>query len=458
MIAWQRVGGYVSGPWLIVAAAAIMAGCGATTRGPQHADRDAPAPRHAGAQPETHGATVDATTTGPLTLAQLLAYAEANAPALAVVAQRVKLGDAEIEGADALSPYNPEFAVSAGGRTAAGVSRFAFEVAIEQRLEVAGERGTRIEAAERSRDALGAEIDVARWELHAMVHALYYKLLVRHEQLVAAAKLEQFTRAVGEIIDKRVAAGEASPLETIVAKAELAKARQVALSGKQAHRDTTLRMAEVIGWPAAAPLAVAGALGDRHAVRDADALLREAMERHPSTRWLALEVSAAEARIEREDRQAWPDPSVGLSYGREADPGGATHVWLGTVRMPLPFFERNQAGRARVRAERDVARARQSAFEQALAIRIIAGVARVQAADERLRIYGDEILPAFEANLDKLQRAFVLGEVDVLTLSQIQQRILLTQKDALDALEDYYDALAALEALSGVDVLAKARP
>jgi outer membrane protein TolC len=126
--------------------------------------------------------------------------------------------------------------------------------------------------------------------------------------------------------------------------------------------------------------------------------------------------------------------------------------------MPLPFFERNQAGRARVRAERDVARARQSAFERALAIRIIAGVARVQAADERLRIYGDEILPAFEANLDKLQRAFVLGEVDVLTLSQIQQRILLTQKDALDALEDYYDALAALEALSGVDVLAKARP
>ena len=58
-----------------------------------------------------------------------------------------------------------------------------------------------------------------------------------------------------------------------------------------------------------------------------------------------------------------------------------------------------------------------------------------------------------DANLAKLQRAFELGEIDVLELAQIQQRILVTQQDALAALDDYYRSLAVLEALSGVDTL-----
>ena len=62
-------------------------------------------------------------------------------------------------------------------------------------------------------------------------------------------------------------------------------------------------------------------------------------------------------------------------------------------------------------------------------------------------------LPAFASNLDKLERAFELGEIDVLQLAQVQQRILVTQGAALRALEDYYDALAALEGLTGVDLM-----
>jgi cobalt-zinc-cadmium efflux system outer membrane protein len=389
-----------------------------------------------------------------VTLAQLLAYADAHAPTLVVARERAALGDAEVEGAETLLPYNPEVSVSAGGRTVRGASRFEFEAAVEQRFEIAGERQTRLEAALRSRDARQAELDVTRWELHSLVHALYYQLLVREKQLVATAKIESFTESVRAIIDKRVEAGEESPLETIVAQAELARAKQIVIAAKQAHRTTSLRLAELVGWPASVALAVTGDTATPASVADAASLLEAALQNHPSKRWLTLEVQAARARVEREDREAWPEPSLGFSYGREDEAGGAlAHVWLGTLRVPLPIWERNQAGRALARAQVGIARAEQNAFEQRLGARIAAAVARVDAAAERARLYGSDILPAFEANLDKLQRAFELGEIGVLELSQIQQRLLTTQTDALGALDDYYVALAALEALAGADVL-----
>lgn len=398
---------------------------------------------------------VDPKTSGPVTLAQLLAYADARAPSLAVSRQRAKIGDAEVEGAEVLVPYNPQLGVTAGGRTAGGVTRFEFGAELQQRLEIAGERGARIEAAERSRDARAAAVEVARWELHVTVHALYYKLLVRKRQLAAAAKLEVFTKTVRTVIDKRVEAGEDSPLQTIVAKAELAKAAQVVIAAKQAHRETALRLAAVTGWPASVKLEVSGKLGKAEPIADGASLTQRALKEHPSKRWLVAEVRAAKARIEREDLEATPEPSIGVSYGREAEPGSVAHVWTGTLSMPIPIWQRNQAGRARARADLGVAKANQIAFERALAARIERAIIRVNAAAERVRVFGTDLLPAFEGNLDKLKRAFELGEVDVLQLAQIQERILVTQRAALVALEDYYDALAALEGLTGVDLLSE---
>lgn len=399
---------------------------------------------------------VDPRSSGPVSLSQLLAYAGANAPALVVARQRAKVGDAEVEGAEVLVPYNPQLNINAGGRTSGGVTGFEFGVSLQQRIEIAGERGARIEAAERSRDARQASADVVAWEVHVMVHALYYRLLVRKKQLEAAEKLASFTKSVRETINKRVEAGEDSPLKTIVADAELAKASQLVIAARQAQRVTSLNLAEVVGWPTAVPLAVEGDTSPPAPITDASALTARALEEHPSKRWLVMEIRAAEARVEREDLEATPEPSIGINYDREAAVGGAAaHVWTGSLTFPIPLWQRNQAGRAQARAELGVAKARRSAFEVALGARIQAAAARVEAARERAQLFGSDLLPAFEDNLKKLKRAFELGEIDVLELAQIQERILVTQRAALRALEDYYAAVAALEGLSGVDLLTK---
>ena len=396
---------------------------------------------------------VDPKRGGVLSLEDLLSYARVHAPTLKVARRTAGLGDAAVEGAERLLIYNPELAVTAGGRTTGGISRFEFAAELEQRLQIAGQRGARIDAAERERDAQLARLDVAEWEIHVLVHALYYALVVRQEQLVAATKLEAFADSVKTVIDKRIEAGEDSPLENIVARAELAKAAQRVIAAKAAHRTASLSIAEVVGWPAGVPLKVEGSVQAPKPVKEVEALVDHALEAHPSRRWLELEVRAAESHMEREDTSAWPDPAIGLRYGREAEPGSVGHVWTTTLRMPLPIWERNQAGRAEARAKLAIAREQKRAFKARLRARIARAAVQVNAAADTANLYGTDITPAFERNLSKLQRSFELGEIDILALAQIQERVLRVQQDALGAIATYYQRLAALEGISGKELL-----
>ncbi len=436
-----------------VAMTSVLVACAPTiTRG---ADVQS-APRTASAAPVGEPTTdVDPRTSGPIGITQLLNYANTHAPRLIVARQRARLGDAEVEGAERLLPYNPELGVTAGGRTTAGETRFEFAAQIEQRIQIAGQRGARIEAAKQGRAARGARLEVTKWELHVLIHALCYELLVRRKQVAAATKLQGFAGSVKQIVDKRVEAGEDAQLETVLAKAQLAKVGQLTIGATLAERETLLRIVKVTGWPAAIPLALKGELGTPARIPNGTSLFDAAVTSHPSKEWLELEVRAARARLERESLQGWPDPELSVRYGREAEPGAVAHVWTGTLRVPIPLWERNQAGRALARAQLAVAHSERAAFKTRLQSRINVAVARVNAAADTAELYGTDIQPALEGTLKKLKRGFALGELDLLKVVQIQERVVRAQRDALRAIADYYAALAALEAISGVELLGR---
>jgi outer membrane protein, heavy metal efflux system len=434
----------------LFASASAGLGCGAPRAHPalaSDADRVAAADR----APRTHArASSRLPSAPPRTLEELLAYADRNAPAMRIAEARVEAGAAELEGAGAIVPYNPELALSGGGRTVDGTSRFEMEAELEQRFQIAGQRGTRLDAAEGARELAAADLDVARWRLHADVHALYDEVLLRRAQRVSFADLVKFAEATHDIIQRRIAAGEESPLTETLARAEIAEARQAALRAELLERDAELRLAQTIGWPMSTPLAVEGELAPPRQPPTL-AEIKAKWAAHPALRRAAEATRLAALRVEVEDRAAYPDPAIGLRYAREAEPVSPAHVWMATLKIPIPLFERNQAGRARARADHRLARAELEAFEAQLESELHRAVARAEAAAARAALYGSDILPTFEAGLERLARAYELGEIDVLELSQLRQRLLRTREDALDALFEYYQAIAELEALSGME-------
>jgi cobalt-zinc-cadmium efflux system outer membrane protein len=384
----------------------------------------------------------------------MLAYADEHSPVLSVSRSTRSRAEAARTAAAVLLPSNPELSVAAGPRMGSAGTGLDIQVSVTQQVQIAGERGLRLEAADRLRELTDAEIEQMRWAVHCDVHAMFHRALVDRERMRLSQRVVVFQDEVLRTVERQISAGEVSPLVLRLAQAEVAQAKQQLVSAEQAYLASRIRLGQLSGWPAATPPSPAGAVDAPRDPPPAELLVSIARERLPGLRAGTARAREAEARAELADRQAWPQPSIGVQYNREGNPSGegAYDIVMGVLSTPIPSFQRNQGERAAARADAIVARAELDAARRLLEGDIAQARSEVAAAAQRTRAYGTEILPRFEENLGLLRRTFELGEIDILALSTGRERFLRIQSDALAAQSDYFVALAGLERVVGVDL------
>ncbi len=400
------------------------------------------------------GSPIDPHASAEVTLEALLAYADRRSPVLSVARSTRSRAEAERLAARVLAPANPELSVALGARLRSPASGLDVELGLMQTLQIAGERGLRMTAADRLKALTDAEIEQLRWAVHCDVHAAFHRALVDQDRARLAERMVEFQREVLGIVQRQIAAGETAPLTLRLAQAEVAQAEQVLVGAEQALRASRLRLALLSGWPVQTPPRPSGTVDPPREPPPLERLVTVARQRLPSLRVGVARVREAQARRALADREAFPQPSVGVQYRREG--GGAGEgprdVLLGALSLPLPSWNTGQGARARARAEVMIASRELDAAERLLAGQIAEAHSEVVAAAARTRAYGDEILPRFEENLTLLRRSFELGEIDLLALSTGRERFLRIQSDALLAQQDYFVALASLERVVGVDL------
>ncbi len=414
-----------------------------------------PVDASAGPDLSDHGGPLpDPATASDVSLDGLLAFADLHSPLLTVARSTRSRDEAARAAALLLLPANPEVSAAIGPRMGKSGSGLDVDAGLMQQIEIAGERGLRIDAANRQRELTDAEIEQMRWTVHCDVHAAFHRSLVEQERARLAGHVVNFQQDVLRVVERQISSGETAPLTLRLAQAEVAQARQMLVAAQQAFWASRLRLATLSGWPAAAPPMPAGSVDTPRDPPPLDRLNAVARERLPGLRTGAARLREAEARVVLADREAWPRPSIGVQYRREGNTGneGGAHIVLGAVSVPIPSFQRNQGERARTRADVTVARAELDAAEQLLEGQITKARSEVSAAAARTRAYGTEILPRFEENLTLLRRSFELGEIDILALLTGRERFLRIQSDALGAQQDYFVALAGLERVVGVDL------
>jgi cobalt-zinc-cadmium efflux system outer membrane protein len=392
--------------------------------------------------------------TTPVSLGAVLAHADEHAPRMLVARAEVERGQAAVDAASVVLQRNAIAGAAAGPRIAEGARAVDFTVRLAQPIEIAGERKQRRETAAKSQELAGNELRETQWLVHREVHAAFHTALVARERWHVVKKLLVSTEELHSVAERRLEAGDISPLQVRLADAELAQARQKSIAAERGYRSAQLELAELSGWPPDPLPEPAGDLDEPKRsplVRD---LLSLALQQHPGIAARATAVEEAEARMRLENREGWPEPILGVIYTRESLPNVRIHEHIiqGTIALPIPFSQRNQQGRADARAALAVRQAEQQAFGQALRARLTRAAMAVDADANRIAAYGTEILPAFEGNLSQLRRAFELGEVDLLQVLVARERLLRIQQDALTAHQDYYRDVAALEAEVGTEV------
>ncbi len=390
----------------------------------------------------------------PVSLSAMLEHADEHAPRMIVGRAELRRGQAAVDGAAVVLPSNLRAGVAAGPRFAEGSRGVDFQLWLRQPIEIAGERKQRRETAAKFKELTDKELQETRWLVHREVHAAFHAALVARERWGVVNKLLVSTEELVSVAERRLRAGDISPLAVRLAEGELAQARQTALTAERGYRTAQLDLAEVAGWPPDPLPEPVGELDEPKRAPPVQDLVRLALQEHPGIAARASAVEEAEARVRLEDREAWPKPALGVMYTRESQPiiGNHEHVVLGTLGLPIPLSQRNQQGRAVARAELAVRQAEQEAFRQALQARLARASTAVDSDANRIAAYGTEILPAFESNLALLRRAFELGEVDLLQVLVARERLLRIQQDALTAHQDYYRDVAALEAEVGMEI------
>ncbi len=394
-----------------------------------------------------------------MTLEQLVRHARDNAMAVRVGRARVNLGDAAIAGARPLLIDNPQLYAGLGARMNTLGTNFEFQGSLTQPVEVGGERGLRISRGKKYREMLDREVGQTQWEAYAAVHYSFDMALLARERAVTATRTLAFATRLLEVASRRSEAGEISALRVRLAEGEAAQARQALLNAELVYRLACRTLGEVSGWPADQLVAPAGVLETPTQLQN-DKQLAKLLDEHPAVKARAAAVGFGEASLRSAKRDALPEPWFGVYFSHEREPGLTfpTRVALATITIPLPLWRRNQGPRAEAAAQLTIAQQELEALRYSLDINGRRAIDAVNIAAERVQTYASEVVPRFAENLSLLERAFELGEVDILEVFVARENFLRIQHQALEAYGAYFQAVYDLELWLGSPLQTLANP
>jgi cobalt-zinc-cadmium efflux system outer membrane protein len=184
-----------------------------------------------------------------------------------------------------------------------------------------------------------------------------------------------------------------------------------------------------------------------------------ALEKRPDLKALEAEKTKGDAEASLALAERIPNITVGIGYQREnsaIDVAGeeikSRDNLIGMkLSIPIPLFDRNQAGIREAKARRGSAENRYAFARLTIEREVESALARLTSAEKSLSIYTRDILPQLEENLKLVQEAYRLGEVGILTVIEEQKKFFEVNDGYLAALYNRQSALVKLESVVGTD-------
>src|SRR5439155_920855 len=210
---------------------------------------------------------------GPLALDEALARARAAGPTLRIAAAELEAARGRLRQAR-LVQANPVLSADLARHTAPAADEDAKDrgVQLEQEIEVGGQRGLRIAAAEH--DVTHAEHLLAdrRRTVEGEVRRAFFALAAAERRQKLAAERLALASRLAEAARRRTRAGETGALDARLAEVETARAAQETTAAEAEHARAEGRLATAIGAEPGEPLSASVedmALAHRRAAEEA---------------------------------------------------------------------------------------------------------------------------------------------------------------------------------------------
>lgn len=319
-------------------------------------------------------------------------------------------------------------------------------VSLSQRLELGGKRGARVEVAQREQALAALELERQGNALRAEVLAAFHAAVQAQERLQLAEQSLRLTERGLQVVQGRVRAGSASPIETTRAQVQVSEMRLERGRAQQAVAVTYQQLASVTGAPQAGFERVAGMPSDALTPAEGDTLLAR-LERTAELRLARLQIEQREADLGLARSQRIPDLTVSLgSQYSEAD---RERINVVGVSIPLPLFDRNQGNVLAAARRADQARDLRNGAELRVRSEVVQALAQWQVAAGEVQAFDRSILPAAQQAVDAATRGFERGKFSFLEVLDAQRTLVAARTQYLAAQAQGSDARVRLERLFG---------
>jgi len=389
-----------------------------------------------------------ATASPALTLQQSVERALEENPDLQAAEARLREAQGRLSAAQTY-PLNPVLEGGAASRDGAGESTTDFEIALGQEIELAGQRGRRIESSRAELAAERKRLQRAKQVLVAQVHLAFIAALEARELLEVTRTDAELAERLYELAQRRLDRGAGTQLDVNVAAAELGRAEGRFHAAEADYQRARADLAQAIGMdPSALPIPQGRLAADLRPAPPLEEVLESARAHRADLQALESAETARRAQHGAARSEAWPNLTLRAFGGREE---GTDRIIGGGLSIPLPVFNRNQGRIEEALAGVHRAQAERRAGQIAVDSEVVAAHARYQAGmhtAERLRrlVFG-----TLEQTLDLLQRSFTAGkatwpEVIVIrrTLVDAQRELTSAEAEARRAWTDLQLAMGSL--------------
>lgn len=392
--------------------------------------------------------TVQGMATQSLELADLEAIALAQNPSLVQAGARVDA--ARGDWVQAGLPPNPTGGYSAsevgnegrGGQQGGYVGQ---EVVTAKKLQL-----SRAVAAQEVKVA-EAQFAAQRQRVLSDVRINFYEVVVAQRRVEIAEELVNVSQRAADVAKSFLEHEQGNRVDLLQARVEASSANILSENSQNDYVASWRRLAAVLGSPMMEPVQLEGDLE----ANLSDMSFDEAMGRLLAS---SPELAAAQSGVDRArwavDRAyAGRIPNVDLQGSVQHD--NVTHNEIANIQvgMPLPFWNRNQGGIRRARAELAGAQGDVLRVELSLQQRLASAYQRYVNARQQVERYKLDILPDAQSSLDLVTNGYKQGEFGFLMLLTSQRTFFQTNLAYLDSLRQLRESRALIDGMLLTDSL-----
>ena len=392
----------------------------------------------AGAQPQTPGPTAAT----QITLEDALRQVLARNRDLAVSRREVDVSRGRLRQARRY-PFNPELVVE--GEAGRGVGREDDErrgigggkIGLSQVIEVRGQRGLRIRAAD-------SEVSKAEWgsreterEVIAETTRAFSDLLLAQERVGLAREASTLATGLRDTARKLVDAGDVPEIDLLRAEVEVRRAGNRVRQEEAAVQGAVRNLALLVGAPADATLLASGPLLLDPVPGSVNELSISARSNRPDLKVAEAGIESARAALALIEADRFvPSVTLSASYGAALDFDSRNRMALFGVSLPLPFWNRREGDLEAARAEVAKHEAERERILARIDKEVTSTFQQFAATREVVEGYLKQIVPAQEQNAKIIERGYGLGQLRLTDA-------LLAQRDFIDTRGAYLEAIAA---------------